>query len=386
MLRTFVLCLGLVLTPLTASAEDGGQLAIGHDVYLAGNAPTFAGDATTEDVFIAGQRVTVSAPVLGAAHLAGRKIAVEAAIGSDLFAFGYSVTVTAPVGGDASLAGFEVALDQGAGGNLRAGANDLTVSGTIGGYALMSAATMTLNGTVTGDAILAVDSLTFAPGARVGGLLTVYAADPADIKIPESVAPAARVKILKRTDAHAPTMNDFNPVHVSYWTMVRSALTGIVVTGLLALLVIALAPKQADLWRNVAQAHPARAVLSGFLVASALAGSGILLAMTLIGLVLIPVVMVLMLFAWAGGYALGSYVLGSALWTGFGRAMPTRLPGKFGLAMLGAALVALVWFLPFVGWLFMLGVTLLGIGTLAAIMLPGNLMLNRGHVEAVKIG
>ncbi len=247
----------------------------------------------------------------------------------------------------------------------------------------MSAATMTLNGSVTGDAVLAVDSVTFGPEAKVVGALTIYASNPGSIKVPESVAPAARVKIVQRSVGNAPNWSDVSPVHLGVWAVIRSIVIGIVVTGLLALLVIALAPKHVQLWRDVAQAHPWRAILSGFLAASALVGSGFVLALTLIGALLIPVVIGLVIMAIFAGYALGSYVLGSALWLAFGRVMPEGLLGKFGLAMLGAAMVAVVWFVPILGWLFALGVTLMGIGTLAALVLPGNLMLNRGHVAAV---
>lgn len=380
------LLIGLAFIPLCAVAQDNASFAMGHDVYLAGNAPVFSGDAATEDLFMAGQHVSVQAPVTGAAHLAGRKIEVNAAVGSDLFAAGYTVTVSAPVAGDANLAGFEATLAQGAGGNLRAGANEVTLDGTVGGYALLSAATLTMNGVVTGDATLAVDTVTFGPDARVGGALMIYASDPANVTVPESVAPAARVKIIQRTDANAPNWSDVNPVRVSTWDIIRSALIGIVITGLVALLVIALAPRQVQLWRDVAQAHPWRAILSGFLVASALVGSGVVLAMTLVGVFLLPLVMIAVMVAVFAGYALGSYVLGSALWIAFGRAMPEGLIGKFGLAMLGAALVALAWFVPILGWFFALAVTLMGIGTLAALVLPGNLMLNRGHVAAVSGG
>lgn len=382
MLKIAGLCAGLALIPAVGLAQDSSFM-IGHDAYLVGNVAVFSGDAATEDVFMAGQHLTLQTQVKGAAHLAGRKIEVAGAVGSDLFAAGYSVNVTAPVAGDASLAGFEVTLAQGAGGNLRAGANELTVGGTIGGYALMSAATMALNGTVTGDAVLAVDTLTFGPEAKVGGSLTIYASNPASVKVPDSVAPVARVKIIQRTTDNAPNWSDMNPVRVSTWDVIRSALMGILITGLVALLVIALAPKQVQLWRDVAQAHPWRALLSGFLVASALAGSGLVLAMTLVGVFLIPVVVILVIIAVFAGYALGSYVLGSALWLAFGRVMPEGLMGKFGLAMLGATVVAVAWFVPILGWFFALGVTLMGIGTLAALVLPGNLMLNRGHVAAV---
>ena len=383
MFRPAGLCIALAVAPMGALAQDNASFTIGHDVYLAGNAPSFAGDAATEDLFMAGQHVTVQAPVKGAAHLVGRRVEVSAVVGGDLFAAGYSVNVAAPVAGDANLAGFEVTLAQGAGGNLRAGGSEVTESGTVGGYALMSAATMTLNGTVTGDAVLAVDTISFGPEAKVGGALTIYASDPAAVRVPESVAPAARVRIVQRSVANAPNWSDVNPVRVSYWTVIRSMVMGIIVTGLAALLVIALAPKRVQLWRDVAQAHPWRAILSGFLVASALIGSGFVLALTLIGALLIPVAIVATIIAAFAGYALGSYVLGSALWLGFGRVMPEGLMGKFGLAVLGAAVVALAWLVPVLGWFFVLGVTLLGIGTLAALVLPGNVMLNRGHVAAV---
>ena len=43
-------------------------------------------------------------------HLAGRRVAVDAAVAGDLFAAGYSVIVMAPTGGDASVTGYEVTL------------------------------------------------------------------------------------------------------------------------------------------------------------------------------------------------------------------------------------------------------------------------------------
>ncbi len=133
MLRYIGLCIGLALAGNGAVAQDVASFTVGHDVYLAGNAPSFTGDATTEDLFVVGQHVTVQAPVKGAAHLAGRRIEVSAAVGGDLFAAGYSVNVAAPVAGDANLAGFEVTLAQGVGGNLRAGGNEVTLGGIVGG-------------------------------------------------------------------------------------------------------------------------------------------------------------------------------------------------------------------------------------------------------------
>jgi len=380
------LTLTLCLAAMPVLADETARFGIGSDVYQAGDTAVFEGAAGTADIFVAGQHVSVQSPISGAAHLAGSKVAVNAAVGSDLFVAGYDVAVAAPVAGDANLAGFEVSLSGGVGGNLRAGGNLVTVSGAVGGYALITAVSMVLNGVVSGDAVLATDRLTFGPEAKVAGLLTIYAADPAKIVVPQSVAPAARVKIEKRNIDSAPAWDHMNPVKISLWSVISSMIMGVVVTGLVALLVIALAPQRVVLWRAVAQAHPWRAVFSGFLVASTLAGSGIVLAMTIIGALLIPVVVLVVAVAVFAGYALGSFVLGCAIWQAVGRVLPVGLLGQFGITLLGAALVALGWFVPVLGWFFALGVTLLGIGTLAAMILPANLLLTRDQVARVAIG
>ena len=57
--------------------------------------------------------------------------------------------------------------------------------------------------------------------------------------------------------------------------------------------------------------------------------------------------------------------------------MPDGLLGKFGLACLGAFIAGLAWLVPVAGWFFVLALTLLGIGTLAAFALPRGLLLHR---------
>ena len=114
---------------------------------------------------------------------------------------------------------------------------------------------------------------------------------------------------------------------------------------------------------------------------SALAGSGFVLMLTLVGVFLLPVMLVLTMLAIFAGYALGSYVLGVGLWLAAGRAIPEGLPGKFALACLGAFLAGLAWLVPIAGWFFVLGLTMLGIGTLAAFALPGGWLLRREAVQ-----
>lgn len=361
------------LLPGPAVAEDA-TLTIAQDRYVAGGSVRFDGPAVT-DLFIAGNRVVVAAPVAGSAHLAGRRVAVDAAIAGDLFAAGYGVVVSGPIGGDASISGYDVTVGP-VTGNLRAAGAEVVVA-SVGGYALISAADVTLNGAIAGDAVLVADAITFGPEAKIVGQLTIYAQDPADITVPATVAPPSRIRIETRQSYDKGAWSQRMPVKLPVWRLISGFLMGVLISGLIAALVIAVAPKAVQSWRELALAHPGRAIWSGFLVTSALAGSGFVLMLTIVGVFLLPVMLMITVMAIFAGYALGSYVLGVGLWLALGRPVPDGLPAKFGLACLGAFVAGLAWLVPVAGWFFVLALTLLGIGTLAAFVLPGGLLLHR---------
>jgi hypothetical protein len=376
MLRPLTLICCLLSAPAFAETS---VLSIAQDRYEAGETVVFNGPPG-QDLFLAGNRVTVAAPVGGSAHLAGRRVMVDAAVAGDLFAAGYSVMVTAPIGGDASVTGYGVTLGP-VTGNLRAAGSGVTVA-SVGGYALVTGEDITLQGAIAGDAVLVADDILFGPGATVAGTLTIYAEDPASITVPDSVAPAARVKIETRKSYDEGAWSDRMPMKmvVPVWRIVTGFLVGVLISGLIAAMVIAVAPKAVQNWRMLALAHPGRAIWSGFLVTSALAGSGFVLMLTIVGVLLLPVMLILTVVAIFAGYALGSYVLGVGLWLAAGRAMPVGLLGKFALACLGAFLAGLAWLVPVAGWFFVLGLTMLGIGTLAAFAMPGGWLLRRDAV------
>ncbi len=371
MLRPLIL-IGLLLAG--PSLAETSMLTIGQDRYAAGSAVRFDGPEVA-DLFIAGSRVVVAAPVGGSAHLAGRRVTVDGAVAGDLFALGYDVSVGGAVGGDVSVSGYEVTLGN-VTGNLRAAGSEIAV-GAVGGYALITGAEVTLQGAVAGDAVLVADRIDFGPGASVAGALTIYAEDPASITVPESVAPAARVTIKTRRSYDNGDQPSRMPVPVSFWSVAAGYLMGVLISGLIAAVVIAVAPKTVQDLRQLALAHPGRAIWSGFLVTSALAGSGFVLMLTIVGVFLLPVMLTITAFAILAGYTLGSYLLGVGLWLAGGWTMPDGVLGKFGLACLGAAVAGAAWAVPVAGWFFVLGLTMLGIGTLAAFILPGNLLLRR---------
>lgn len=371
MLRPLIVAALLLAAPAFA---ETAALTIANDHYGAGRVLRFDGPDVV-DLFMAGNRVSVAASVRGSAHLAGRRVLVEGSVAGDLFAIGYDVTVDSTVGGDASVTGYEVTLGDVAG-NLRAAGADVEI-GSVGGYALITGADVTLHGAIAGDAVLVADEIEFGPAASVAGALTIYAEDPASIVVPEAVAPAARVKIETRRSYDGSAWEHRMPVRVSFWSVASGFLMGVLISGLIAALVIAVAPKAVHDLRQLALAQPGRAIWSGFLVTSALAGSGFVLMLTIVGVFLLPVMLTVTAFAIFAGYALGSYVLGVGLWLAGGWPMPDGIPGRFGLACLGAAVAGAAWAVPVAGWFFVLGLTMWGIGTLAAFLVPANLLLRR---------
>ncbi|MCO8146014.1 hypothetical protein NHN26_12360 [Rhodovulum tesquicola] len=373
MLRSLILASCLLTGPVLA---DTSLLTIAQDRYEAGANLRFDGPPG-QNLFMAGNRVVVAVPVGGSAHLAGRRVTVEGAVAGDLFAAGYRVEVTGAVGGDATAIGYEV-ITGSITGNLRATGSEITV-GSVGGYALIIGADVSLNGTIAGDAVLVADDITFGPESTVAGALTIYADDPARVSVPDGVAPAARVTIERRANYDRANWSRMAPPRPSLWQIVGGFLVGVLISGLILAMVIAIAPKAVQSWRELALAHPGRAIWSGFLVSSALAGSGFVLMLTIIGVFLLPVMLIVTAVAIFAGYALGSYVLGVGLWLAAGRAMPDGIAGKFGLACLGAFLAGLAWLVPVAGWFFVLGLTMLGIGTLAAFVLPSGMLLRRSE-------
>ncbi len=336
MLRTLTLACGLLALPALAETTS---LTIAQDRYEAGAAVSFDGPSVT-DLFMAG--------------------------------------VTAPINGDASVSGYELSLAS-VTGNLRAAGSEVTVA-AVGGYALITGEDVSMQGVMAGDVVLVAKDITFGPGARVTGMLTIYAEDPASITVPESAASPARVKIEQAARYNGNEWSERMPIQVPVWRVVTGFLMGVLISGLIVAMVIAIAPQAVQSWRTLALTHPGRAIWSGFLVTSALAGSGFVLMLTLVGVFLLPVMLVLTVLAIFAGYALGSYVLGVGLWLAAGRKMPEGLLAKFALACLGAFLAGLAWLVPIAGWFFVLGLTMLGIGTLAAFALPGGWLLRREGV------
>ena len=102
----------------------------------------------------------------------------------------------------------------------------------------------------------------------------------------------------------------------------------------------------------------------GFLTLSAIAGSALLLALTLIGIVVSPAAILLAVLTGFAGYVIGVYAFGVGLMLAIGRDEPRSIADKALAAGAGAVVAGILALIPFLGWLFVLALTLAGVGAI----------------------
>lgn len=360
MVRILIL-LGLFSWPAALAAQEGGRFDFGGDVFVAGRVATLA-DRAPDDAFLAGDRVVLGGGAGGSAHAAGRRVEFSGEVGGDLYAAGMDVSVAGPVAGDATLAGYDVSVSGAVGGDLRASGSQVSLAAPVEGYALLAGETVRLDAPVAGDATITARDLAFGEGASVAGELILYQPPGVTSEVPERVAPADRVtrRVLDKGGPRAPEI-----AVVGWRGAVLGFVGGILVTGLLATLLAAVAPALVAGFRRSALARPFRTLWIGFLTLSTLAGATIVLALTLVGLLVSPATVVLGLLVGLAGYVVGVYVFGVGLLSAFGRGEPDSIGDRALAAFAGALVAALAALIPLLGWIFALLLALFGVGAMA---------------------
>jgi hypothetical protein len=359
-----LLALILAAPPAPAQDEDA-RLSLGSDSYLAG-ADIVADAPVAGDLFIAGAGVSATAPVAGSAHMAGRDVTLSAAVEGNLYAAGSSVTVDGPVSGNASLVGYRVAVEAPLGGNLRAAAQRVRIDAPVSGSALIGAERVDLDAAIAGDARIAAEEIDFGDGARIDGMLTVYSdrIDAADI--PASVIPAERITIELPAEWEGAwdsgTGRELR--REAIWGAVGAFLWGVALVAIASAILAALAPESLAAMRARILGRAGASLGFGFLAMSAALGACLLLAITGIGLLLVPLALAVTLLLWAAGYVVGAYAVGAGLWIGLRREAPFGILERGLAGALGAVIVGLVALIPIVGWLASILVMLAGAGAL----------------------
>lgn len=363
----------LIAVPAAADeAEETARFAFGGDVFAAGEAPELRG-GEADDLFAVGETLRPRLSLTGSAHLAGRVVTVLGPVAGDVYAAGQDVRLEAEIGGDATLAGWDVVAAAPVGGDLRVAARTLSVEAPVSGSLLAGAERIEINAVISGDARLDAEEVRFGPGARIDGRL-VLVEDAAAGGPPPAVVPPERVE-----RREAPARGD--EPGWSLGAAIAAAVSFLLGTVLVVLaaqaLLLGVAPRWSEEMAFDLGERPAGSLGWGFLTLAALAGAVPLLAVTVIGAPLIPLVLLAAGLAVLLGYALGAWGLGAAVWRGLNRPAPGGFGARLGVAAIGLAAALALGLVPFVGWLFAVALTLAGLGAASADRLRPSLAAPR---------
>jgi hypothetical protein len=369
MFRTLgLLSLLLLAVPGSVRGQDGPHLDFGGDQYAAGQAVNVAA-AVSNDAFLAGSSVNLASPVGGSAYLFGMTVTSSGAIEHDLHAAGFNVNVTGPIGGSLSAAGNTVAVRAPAriGGNARLAGASVTLSAASEHAVLVSAKSLALDAPIGGDLSFFGETITFGPQAKVGGDLLIQAPNP--IEVPASVAPSERVKFRQVASPDYATQAGGAAAGVlgSFWPGLWAAVGWWAFLVIVGGLFIALAPRLTTAVGAAAANRPWRLLGLGLLGLAAAVGLVPVAAVSVIGLLLVPFILLFAVLLCMAGYLAGVFVLGEKVGA---RLMPAATTGRRVLVLAAALLAAAVLgAIPFLGWLISFLLTVFGVGTLVEAMM-----------------
>lgn len=363
MLRAF-LSIFLVALALPALAQDEANWQFGGDAYMAGRNVTLGGDAVN-DLFMAGDKITARTDVNGSAHMAGRYVTLDGRVGQNFYGAGMEVAVDGTVAGNVTAFGDSVSVNEPVAGNLRAMGSNVEITAPVAGSAVLAGENVSLDAEIGGDLALGAANVDWGDGAKVNGQVHVYSDTPDDIVVPDRVASADQVVFheMKEFDEASGMPMVSKP---SFFERLRGWLGGVLVVGVLGTIFAAVAPGYLAGLRERALARPVKSGVIGFVGLSALVGSIVFLAMTGIGILLIPVSIIAAVLLGIGGYVVGAYALGVWAVKMTGRPAPDNTGSRAVAAFAGAAIGALIGLIPWLGWLAVMAIFLVGAGALVA--------------------
>lgn len=371
-----------MLLPAQALAQDGARLTFGGDQFTAGQSAQVDA-AVARDVFAAGYDVAVRAPVSGDAHLAGFNVSQTADVAGDLYAAGFSISVTGKVGGDLTAMGntVSVASSQPVAGNLRTVGQTVTISSAIDGAVLISAQSATLGSAVRGDLSFIGENLSFGPGARVDGTVTIRA--PRQIAVPASVAAADRVTFEQLVTPDYASEAGKTAEHAvrSIWPAVWGVGLWWLLLFIIGVMVITLSPRLTQSLQSTGAARPFRRIAAGFVTFAAVIGLVPVLVLTIFGIFLVPFALVFVVFASALAHLTGAYLVGVRV----ARALTSVESNlkRVGVLAVSIVVMGLLGMIPVIGWLLTLVLLCFGFGAIAAIIIGRLASPDRPAIAAV---
>jgi cytoskeletal protein CcmA (bactofilin family) len=351
----------------TASLADTFSTRNGGDTFFAGAQISQAVDAVG-DTFMAARSVKVSGTTQGDLHVSGLDVSVNVDALEDLYVMGGSVVIRGAVAEDLTAAGFSLRTESSSHtqGNVRLMGNSVTIEGPIEGALSVMGRDVIVNAAIKGDARILAQTLSFGPDAVVSGTLTYSTEEK--MAVPDRVAAAERVVFEKVSGGRVweewQDVGKDMPALPTFASIMFGFVISLLFFLVLGALMLGFMPKRLSKMRRSIATAPGQTLLLGVIGLSVLFGMVPIVALTIAGLPFVPVVLLAIVVLWTLGYALGAYSVAMRLWSGLGGHSE---PGTIiRLSVFAAAIifVALLNFIPFVGWMANYTLVLLGIGAM----------------------
>ena len=319
-----------------------------HNVYTAGGAVTVTSNVTG-DLVAAGGNVLVQGDVEEDLMAGGGTVIVNGKVGGDIRIGGGNVTITAAVGGDVLAGGGTITLANSAqvSGDLVLGGGAVLVDAPIAGDVRIGGGSVNINSRIGGDVIIEADQeLVFGSKSVITGKIKYRGVKEAVIEEGAQISEIEFSKLARKGGAKGAVGGIAGAV---VWTI------GMIIAGLLLLKffrrrVRTVVDRAFDRpWLNLG---------IGFLFAVALPVAGVILLITIVG-----VYAALILFAWLGLiYLVVSVIAAMFLGATILRWLKKSEGLRWTTLVLGAVLLMILKFIPFVGWLACLVIWLIAFG------------------------
>ncbi len=351
----------------SASLADSVSTKNGDDTFFAGAQLSQSID-TVGDTFMAGRSVKISGATQGDLHVSGLDVSVNTDANEDVYALGATVVIRGAIAEDLTAAGFSLRTESSSmtRGNARLMGNSVTIEGPIEGALSVMGRDVILNAPINGDARILAQTLSFGPEAVVSGTLTYSTEEK--ITVPGRVAAPERVVFEKISGGRVweewQEVGKDMPALPTFMSLFFGFVVSLLFFLVLGALMLAFMPKRLSRMRRSIAKAPGQTFLLGVIGLSMLFGMVPITGLTIIGLPFVPIVLLLIVVVWTLGYALGAYSIAMRLWTGLGGSDDPSNIAR--LLILAAAIifVALLNFIPFVGWVANYTLVLLGIGAM----------------------
>lgn len=357
-----------------AALADTVTVTNGGDTFVTGAQVTEALE-TQGDTFVAARTIQTRGAAGGDLHVFGVDTAIRTAAAQDLYAAGGTVVIYSTIAQDLTAIGFSLRTENTSvtQGNVRLFGNSVIVEGPVEGALTVTGRDVIVNAAIRGDARILAQTLSFGPKAQIDGTLTYSAQDK--IAVPDRVAPSERVVFQAHADRRAwknwDAFRKEMPVLPTFATLVFGFVISLLFFLVLGALMLGFMPKRLAKLRRSIATDPGQTILLGVIGLSMLFGMVPITGLTVIGLPFVPIAVLAIVVIWTLGYALGAYGVAMRIWSGFGGAENPSSIARLLIFAAAIIFIAVLNFIPFVGWIANYTLVLLGVGAITRAVFQG---------------